>query len=351
MKKINVAIIDDSALVRQVLTGIIKSDSELELALVAQDPIFALDKMKAIWPDVIILDIEMPRMDGLSFLKRIMNEHPTPIIICSTLTGNNSESALEAMSLGAVEILTKPQVGLKNFLEDSKMVFLDAIKSASLSNMKLISKRNNFSFHLKISEKPPRDFSNIRATEKIIAIGTSTGGTIALEEILSGLEPTCPGIVIVQHMPEKFTAAFAGRLNSICKIEVREAKNGDRVLPGLALIAQGNRHMSLKRSGAQYFVEVQDGPLVSRHRPSVNVLFRSVARHAGKNSVGIIMTGMGDDGASGMKEMKESGAETFAQDEESCVVFGMPKEAIKLGCVDKIVPLSDLANIIMKYRI
>lgn len=354
MKKVKVAVIDDSALVRQVFTSIIQSEPEFELLFTASDPVFALDKMRTLWPDVIILDVEMPRMDGITFLKKIMSEHPTPIIICSTLTQANSLTLMQALQNGAIDVFTKPSLGLKDFLSDSKRLFIDAIKAASISNLKKLSIKNyrpEINLEQESLGKTKTNLStNLTTTEKIIAIGTSTGGTIALEYILTALDVNCPGIVIVQHMPEKFTAAFAERLNKLCKIEVREAKDKDRVLSGLALIAPGNKHMSLKRSGAQYFVEVSDGPLVSRHRPSVDVLFRSVAKHAGTNSVGIIMTGMGDDGSNGLKEMHDIGAFTIAQNEETCVVFGMPKEAIKKNAVDKIISLEEIPSLIMKYR-
>lgn len=357
MKKVNVTVVDDSALVRQVLTQIIQEEPEFNLLFTASDPIFALDKMKSAWPDVIILDIEMPRMDGLTFLKKIMAERPTPVIICSTLTQANSSLTMEALSSGAIEVLSKPQIGLKDFLSDSKKVFLDAIRAASLSNLKRLTiKHTNKteSLNSNFFDTAPRlksiGVGLTTTTEKVIAIGTSTGGTIALEYILTQLEPNCPGLVIVQHMPEKYTAAFADRLNKISKIEVREAQDKDRVLPGLALIAPGNKHMSLKRSGAQYYVEILDGPLVSRHRPSVDVLFRSVAKFAGSNAVGIIMTGMGDDGSSGLKEMHDNGAFTVAQDEDSCVVFGMPKEAIKKGAVDKVISLDEIGMLISRYK-
>jgi two-component system, chemotaxis family, protein-glutamate methylesterase/glutaminase len=355
LKKIQIAVIDDSALVRQVFAGIIASEPDFNLLFTASDPVFALEKMKTTWPDVIILDVEMPRMDGITFLKKIMSEKPTPIIICSTLTQSNSLTLMQALQNGAVDVFTKPSVGLKDFLSDSKRLFLDAIRAASVSNVKKLNIKNYTTSHVSSetdhNQKQKSVLpTNLTTTEKIIAIGTSTGGTIALEYILTQLDVTCPGIVIVQHMPEKFTAAFAERLNKLSKIEVREAKDKDRILPGLALIAPGNKHMSLRRSGAQYFVEVSDGPLVSRHRPSVDVLFRSVAKNASSNSVGIIMTGMGDDGSNGLKEMHDQGAVTFAQNEESCVVFGMPKEAIKKNAVDKIVSLEEIPAIIMKYK-
>ncbi|MCG6145450.1 protein-glutamate methylesterase/protein-glutamine glutaminase [Leptospira bandrabouensis] len=349
MKKIKVFVIDDSAVVRQVLTEIFKSDSNFEFLGSASDPIFALDKMNNQWPDVIVLDIEMPRMDGLSFLKKIMQERPTPVVICSTLTTEGSDTAMIAMSLGACDIITKPKIGLKDFLNESIVELTDAVLAAasvSLKTLPSLSKQKQFTNK---SDKK-QDISQLQATEKIVAIGTSTGGTIALEQVLTKLpRDKTPGIVIVQHMPEKFTEAFAKRLDSICEINVKEAKDGDRVVRGLALIAPGNQHMTVKRSGAQYFVEVTDGPLVNRHKPSVDVLFRSVARQAGKNSKGIIMTGMGDDGASGLLEMKEAGADTIAQNEETSVVFGMPKEAIKRGGVNHILPLTEIYKTIVGY--
>ncbi|XDD55672.1 chemotaxis response regulator protein-glutamate methylesterase [Leptospira sp. WS4.C2] len=349
MKKIKVFVIDDSAVVRQVLTEVFKSDSNFEFLGSASDPIFALDKMNQNWPDVIVLDIEMPRMDGLSFLKKIMSERPTPVVICSTLTTEGSDTAMIAMSLGACDIITKPKIGLKDFLNESTIELTDAVMAAaSVSLRALPNLSNQKQFTIKSEKK--QDISQLQATEKIVAIGTSTGGTIALEEVLTKLpRDKTPGIVIVQHMPEKFTETFAKRLDSICEISVREAKDGDRVVRGLALIAPGNRHMTVKRSGAQYYVEVMDGPLVNRHKPSVDVLFRSVARHAGQNAKGIIMTGMGDDGASGLLEMKEAGADTIAQNEESSVVFGMPKEAIKRGSVNHILPLTEIYKTIVGY--
>lgn len=349
MKKIKVFVIDDSAVVRQVLTEVFKSDSNFEFIGSASDPIFALDKMNQNWPNVIVLDIEMPRMDGLSFLKKIMSERPTPVVICSTLTTEGSDTAMIAMSLGACDIITKPKIGLKDFLNESTIELTDAVMAAasvSLSALPNLSNQKQFT----IKSEKKQDISQLQATEKIVAIGTSTGGTIALEEVLTKLpRDKTPGIVIVQHMPEKFTETFAKRLDSICEISVREAKDGDRVVRGLALIAPGNRHMTVKRSGAQYYVEVMDGPLVNRHKPSVDVLFRSVARHAGQNAKGIIMTGMGDDGASGLLEMKEAGADTIAQNEESSVVFGMPKEAIKRGSANHILPLTEIYKTIVGY--
>jgi two-component system, chemotaxis family, protein-glutamate methylesterase/glutaminase len=352
MAKIRVAVIDDSALVRQVVSEIIKSDSDMEVIFTASDPVFAYDKMsKNNWPDVIVLDVEMPRMDGITFLKKLMGERPTPTIICSSLTQRNSETTMQALSAGAVDIIAKPQIGLKDFLTESAIQFREAIKAAANSNVSRMTKyiKPKENFPLGFSKPKQTSEQQLTTTDKIVAIGTSTGGTIALEYVLTRLDVNCPGIIIVQHMPEKFTRAFADRLDKICKIEVKEASNQDRVTPGKALIAPGNFHMTLKRSGAQYFVEVQDGPLVSRHRPSVDVLFRSVAKNAGKNAIGIIMTGMGDDGANGMKDMHDAGISTFAQNEESCVVFGMPKEAIKKNAVDRVLSLEEIPGVILKY--
>ena len=350
MKKIKVLIVDDSAVVRQVLSGLLEDDPGITVLATASDPIFAMEKMRVTWPDVIVLDVEMPRMDGISFLKKIMSERPTPVVICSTLTEKGAETTMQALSAGAVSIVTKPKIGLKRFLEDSSSDIVGAVKAAALANVR----RMVPGAQVKIAPKLNADailpaasgHAMAQTTERIVAIGTSTGGTQALEVVLTALPRVCPGIVIVQHMPEKFTEAFADRLNGICNISVKEARNNDRVLPGQALIAPGGKHMVLRRSGAQYFVEVLDGPLVNRHRPSVDVLFRSVAKAAGKNALGIIMTGMGDDGARGLKEMFDAGASTFAQDEDTCVVFGMPKEAIKLGAAGRVLPLQEIPAVI-----
>ena len=349
MSKIKVAIIDDSALVRQIFLSIIESDPELEVVFTANDPVFALEKMKSKQPDVIILDVEMPRMDGISFLRKIMSENPVPVIICSTLTETNSPTFHKAIQYGAIEVLAKPVIGMKDFLQETAGLIKDKIKAASKANLKTI--KNYIKY--KDEEIPNKTVlqSNLETTDKVIAIGTSTGGTIALEFILSNLDSNLPGIVIVQHMPEKFTASFAERLNKISRLDIREAKDKDRILNGTALIAPGNKHMSVKKTGAKYYVDISDGPLVSRHRPSVDVLFRSVAKNVAQNAVGIIMTGMGDDGSSGLKEMRDAGAFTVAQDEESSVVFGMPKEAIKKNAVDKILSLSEIPSFITRYRI
>ena len=358
--KIKVMVVDDSAVVRQVVTQAIATDPSIEVIATAQDPLFAIEKMKTNWPDVLVVDIEMPRMDGLTFLKKIMAEHPTPVIICSSLAEKGAQVTMEALAAGAFTIITKPKMGVKDFLQDSANDLVSAIKAASRANMGAVRRMTATAAIAAPAPKLSADAmlasqhsgaSMYGTTDRLIAIGTSTGGTQALEAVLTRLPAVCPGIVIVQHMPEKFTALFADRLNSIWKMEVREAKHGDRVIPGRALIAPGGRHMMLKRSGAQYYVDVADGPLVNRHKPSVDVLFRSVAQVAGKNALGIIMTGMGDDGARGMKEMHDVGAQTVAEDESTCVVFGMPKEAIKLGGVDKVVPLDRIPQEIVAYGV
>lgn len=351
MKKIKVLIVDDSALVRQTLKDILSGDPRIEVTGTASDPYGAAEKIRHEVPDVITLDVEMPRMDGLTFLKRIMSQHPIPVVVCSSLAGRNSETALKAFDYGAVEVIHKPALGTKQMLEESSTVICDAVVAASRAKARRISPdadlvQPKLSADVIIARAKPD--SVLQTTEKVVAVGASTGGTEALKDFLMAMPRDCPGIVIVQHMPEGFTAAFSQRLDSLCAITVKEAANNDTVLPGHALIAPGNHHLLLKRSGARYFVEIKDGPLVSRHRPSVDVLFRSTARYAGRNAIGVIMTGMGDDGAKGMLEMKEAGAYTIAQDEASCVVFGMPNEAIKLGAVDRILPLSAIPSDIMR---
>lgn len=351
MSKINVMLVDDSAVVRQVLQGVLGSDAEIQVMGVASDPLFALQRMKERWPDVIVLDVEMPRMDGITFLKKIMAEHPTPVVICSTLTEKGAETTMQALAAGAVCIVTKPKVGLKSFLEDAAGDIIHAVKAAARANVANLRTRPVV-VHPKFSADAVLRHSGqamSKTTEHIVAVGTSTGGTQALETVLSALPSTAPGIVIVQHMPENFTASFAQRLDSLCELRVKEASHNDRVLPGTALIAPGGKHMLLKRNGAQYHVEIVDGPLVNRHKPSVDVLFRSVAKFAGRNAVGFILTGMGDDGARGLQEMQQAGAPTVAQDEASCVVFGMPKEAIALQAADKVMALQQIPTEIMRY--
>ncbi|MFA7386377.1 MAG: chemotaxis response regulator protein-glutamate methylesterase [Thiohalobacteraceae bacterium] len=350
MRPTRVLLVDDSAVVRQVLQRVLGRDPEISIIAAVADPLFAMQRMRIAWPDVIVLDVEMPRMDGITFLKKIMAERPTPVVICSTLTEKGAETTMQALAAGAVSIVTKPKLGLKSFLEDAAGDILHAVKAAARVNVANL--RHSAAVRPKFSADAVLKTSGqamSKTTEHIVAIGTSTGGTQALEAVLTALPGTAPGIVIVQHMPEKFTASFAQRLDGLCEIRVKEAGNNDRVLPGLALIAPGGRHMLLKRNGAQYHVEVVDGPLVNRHKPSVDVLFRSVAKFAGRNAVGFILTGMGDDGARGLKEMQEAGAPTVAQDEKSCVVFGMPKEALALGAADKTLALSQVPAEIMRY--
>jgi two-component system chemotaxis response regulator CheB len=333
----------------------LQKDTGIEVIGTVSDPIFAMRRMEKEWPDVIVLDVEMPRMDGITFLRKIMAERPTPVVICSTLTLKAAETTMQAMSAGAVDIITKPKIGLKSFIQDESQMLIQAVRGAACANLskrKSIAEEkpiklegvNSADAMLPVSAKDPIKTT----TEKVIAIGTSTGGTQALEVVLRALPKTAPGIVVVQHMPEKFTASFAERLDSLCEIRVKEASHNDRVLPGQALIAPGGQHMMLQRNGAKYYVEVKDGPLVNRHKPSVDVLFRSVAKNAGKNAVGIIMTGMGDDGARGLKEMLDAGAGTIAQDEKSCVVYGMPKEAVAMGAAKAVMPLTDIPQAIMQ---
>jgi two-component system, chemotaxis family, protein-glutamate methylesterase/glutaminase len=349
-------VVDDSAVVRQVMVELLTADAGIEVIAAVADPLFAMQRMKAQWPDVILLDVEMPRMDGLTFLRQLMEQRPTPVIICSTLTEAGAPTTVEALAAGAVTVITKPKLGLKQFLNETAHELTSAVRSAARVNVKRLAPRSTGPRAVEVLPKNSADVilprasegAMARTTEHIVAMGTSTGGTQALEQVLSVLPAVCPGMVIVQHMPPQFTAAFAQRLNKVCGIEVREARNGDRVSPGSALIAPGGRHMLVQRSGAQYYVEIREGPPVSRHCPSVDVLFRSAAKTAGRNALGIIMTGMGDDGARGLKEMRDAGSNTIAQDEASCVVFGMPKEAIRAGAVERVLPLEDLARAILR---
>ncbi|WP_281242171.1 protein-glutamate methylesterase/protein-glutamine glutaminase [Formivibrio citricus] len=355
---IKVLVVDDSAVVRQVIQEVLSVESDIQVMGAAPDPIFAMERMKKEWPDVIILDIEMPRMDGITFLKQIMAQRPTPVIICSSLAEAGAKVSIEALAAGALSIITKPSIGLRGFLQDASLDLVQSVRTAAKARVSRPTAATGVMAERSVTPKLTADVmleapsagrsALVHATERVIAMGVSTGGTQALEVILPNLPLNVPGMVIVQHMPEKFTAAFAARLNGLSTIEVKEAQNGDRVMAGRALIAPGGKHMMLKRNANNYYVEVADGPLVSRHRPSVDVLFRSAAKFAGANAVGIIMTGMGDDGAKGLKEMHDCGAKTYAQDEDSSVVFGMPKEAIKLGGVDHIVPLHRIPDIITK---
>jgi len=351
--RIKVLIVDDSAVVRQTLEGIISADPELEVIATAGDPFIAADRISHAVPDVITLDVEMPRMDGITFLQKIMSQHPIPVVICSSLTESGSETALRAMEYGAAEIIQKPRMGTRQFLEESKVRICDAIKAAAQAKVRRISTKERaiqpkLTADVILAKTTSKSEAMLKTTEKVVVVGASTGGTEALSDFLQAMPLDSPGIVIVQHMPEHFTKAFSNRLNGICRISVKEAENNDTVIRGRALIAPGNHHLLLKRSGARYYVEIKEGPLVSRHRPSVDVLFRSAARYAGKNAVGVIMTGMGDDGAKGMLEMKEAGAYNIAQDEDSCVVFGMPKKAIELNAVDRILPLSAIPAAVVR---
>lgn len=348
-EQVNVMVIDDSALVRKVMTEVLNSDPNINVISQAADPIIALQKLETVKPDVITLDIEMPRMDGITFLKKLMAEQPIPVVICSSLATDNATTTLSALRAGAVDIITKPKLGVKGFLQDSAIQITDAVKAAAQARVK---KRKVGT----INTEPRRSADAVlskgtramaETTNKVIAIGASTGGTEALRRVLAAMPAVSPGIVIVQHMPEKFTTAFAGHLNEISQMEVREAVDGDRLHDGLALLAPGDRHMLLKLSGAQYRVKVVDGPLVSRHRPSVDVLFRSVARYAGSNASACLMTGMGDDGADGLKEIRDAGGRTFAQDEATSVVFGMPREAWKRGAAEALLALNDISGTLL----
>jgi two-component system, chemotaxis family, protein-glutamate methylesterase/glutaminase len=347
---VRVLIVDDSAVVRQTLASVLSSDPEIEVTGTAGDPFVAAERIEEQVPDVITLDIEMPRMDGLTFLKKVMSQHPIPVVICSSLAEEGAQSTLRALEYGAVDIITKPRLGSKRFLEDSRLAICDSVKAAAGAKLALLRPCRKVEPKLTADAiLSPATRAMVETTEKVVVIGASTGGTEALRALLEAFPADTPGIVIVQHMPELFTRAFANRLDGLCAITVKEAESNDTVIRGRAVIAPGNHHLLLKRSGARYFVEIKDGPLVCRHRPSVDVLFRSAARYAGQNAVGVILTGMGDDGARGMLEMKQAGATTIAQDEATCVVFGMPKEAIRLGGVDKVMPLPGIAGAILAH--
>jgi len=373
---IKVLIVDDSAVVRQALTAALESDPGIRVIGVAHDPYAAAQKIAQETPDVITLDIEMPRMDGITFLRKLMSQHPIPVVICSSLAQGGSQTAMRALEAGAVDIVTKPTMGVEAFFEEQRIRLVDTVKGASVARLKRLTqmarararhtpgsadagpsgprRREDLSKGVppKLSADAvlpsPAQHAMARTTERVVVIGASTGGTEALRVLLEALPHDCPGIVVVQHMPEQFTASFAQRLDGLCRVDVKEAADGDSVLRGRVLIAPGNRHTLLKRSGARYVVEVTAGELVNRHRPSVDVLFRSAATYAGPNAIGVIMTGMGDDGARCMKEMHDAGAFTVAQDEASCVVFGMPAEAIRLGAVDRVLDLEQIAPLILK---
>ena len=356
-------IVDDSAVVRQVLQAVLAREPGIEVVGVAPDPLFALQRMQRDgWPDVLVLDVEMPRMDGITFLRKLMQEHPLPVIICSTLTEKGAQLTLDALAAGAFSVVTKPRVGLKDFLLEHTAEFGQTIRAATRANASQLARAARGAGAAAAAPRPTvapapntapaglhAPLALHESTEKVIAMGMSTGGTTALERVLVALPGTLPAIAVVQHMPEKFTAAFAERLDRLCALQVREARDGDRLLPGMVLIAPGGRHMQLRRSGAQYHAEVRDGPPVNRHRPSVDVLFRSVAQCAGRNALGILMTGMGDDGARGLLQMHEAGARTIAQDEASSVVFGMPREAIRMGAAERVLALGDIPAAMVDY--
>jgi two-component system, chemotaxis family, protein-glutamate methylesterase/glutaminase len=346
----HVLVVDDSAVMRQVTAEVLSQEPGIRVS-VAADPLIAMDKMKRQRPDVILLDLEMPRMDGLTFLRKIMAEDPIPVVVCSALAPPRSDTALLAFDDGAVDVISKPTVGVKSFLYESAVLLIDTVRSAAQARVRRrssplmpVEPKNSADAVLPNRRAPALRFT----TDKVVVVGASTGGTEAILAFLEGMPPDAPAIVIVQHMPEAFTAGFARRLDCMCQIEVKEARDGDRVLQGRALIAPGNRHTLLRRSGGHYTVEVTDGPLVSRHRPSVDVLFRSAAQAAGPNAIGVIMTGMGDDGAAGLLEMKEAGAWTIAQDEASCIVFGMPGEAVARGAVGELCSLPVLARTVLE---
>jgi two-component system chemotaxis response regulator CheB len=358
-RKVRVLIVDDSASVRQTMTAILSADPEIEVIGTASDPFVAARRIQEEVPDVITLDVEMPRMDGITFLRKLMAQHPLPVVMCSSLTEDGSATLMQALEAGAVDVILKPRIDVPQFLQEASIRICDSVKAAARARLRSVPA--NRSDRAPVSHAPEPKLTAdvimpapvagqamVRTTETVVCIGASTGGTESLRVVLEALPIDCPGIAIVQHMPEKFTEAFARRLDSLCAMEVKEAADGDTVLRGRVLIAPGNRHMLLQRSGARYYVSIRDGQLVSRHRPSVDVLFRSAARFAGANALGIIMTGMGDDGARGLGEMKSAGSPTIAQDEASSVVFGMPKEAIARGAAGKVMPLDSLAGEIMR---
>jgi two-component system, chemotaxis family, protein-glutamate methylesterase/glutaminase len=346
---VRVLAIDDSAVVRQALAQILGGAGML--VTTANDPIIAMQKMARERPDVIVLDIEMPRMDGLTFLRRLMAEDPLPVVVCSGLATAGSEAALHALEEGAVDVVAKPRLGVKGFLEASATRLVHVVTAAAHAKVRARPPRRREPAP-KLgpgAAPPPRPPPVLRTTHKVVVVGASTGGTEALKQLLQAMPPDAPGIAIVQHMPEVFTNQFARRLDACCRIRVKEAEPNDALVPGRALVAPGNRHLAVRRSGAHYVVDVLDGPPVSLHRPSVNVLFRSAAQAAGPNAMGVLLTGMGDDGAEGMAELKAAGARTIAQDEETCVVFGMPREAIVRGAVDEILPLGRIPHALLRW--
>ncbi len=347
---IKVYVVDDSAVVRQTLMHLLQGDPEIELMGSAPNPLIAAPVVRKTPPDVLLLDIEMPGMDGITFLRQVMEEHPIPTVICSTLTAKGSQVALEAMAAGAVSVVAKPRLGLKQFLEDSRRELVAALKAAARTRPRAgMAPQPRPAPGAPAPAKPLIAGLHALAVNKPVVIGSSTGGTQALELVLTSLPGDAPGIAITQHMPEKFTAMYAQRLDTICAMNVREARDGDRLERGVVLIAPGGKHLQLRKAGGQYFAVVVDGPPVNRHKPSVDVLFRSVADCAGRDVLAIMLTGMGDDGARGMKQLHDLGARTIAQDEATCVVFGMPKEAIALGAVDEVMPIQNVARAILAF--
>ncbi|KAK49472.1 chemotaxis response regulator protein-glutamate methylesterase [Caballeronia sp. LZ029] len=344
--KIKVLCVDDSALVRSLMTEIINSQPDMHVCATAPDPLVARELIKLHNPDVLTLDVEMPRMDGLDFLEKLMRLRPMPVVMVSSLTERGNEITLRALELGAVDFVTKPKVGIRDGMLDYAEKLADKVRAASRARVKQVSHVAQTQTHA--AHKPAPHFNNpLVSTEKLVIVGASTGGTEAIREVLVPLPPDAPAVLIAQHMPPGFTKSFAQRLNGLCRITVKEAEHGERVLPGHAYIAPGHAHLVLARSGANYVAHLSDAPPVNRHRPSVDVLFRSAAQHAGKNAIGVILTGMGRDGAAGLLDMQQAGAYTLAQDEASCVVFGMPREAIAMGGASEIAPLSEMSRRVM----
>jgi two-component system chemotaxis response regulator CheB len=339
---IRVLIVDDSAVVRKVLTMELSKYRDIEVVGGAVDPYVARDKIVRLRPDVITLDLEMPRMNGLAFLAKLMKHYPLPVVVVSSLTPKNSETAMKALELGAVEVICKP--GSAYSASEISHQLIQAVRAAA--SARVTKQRGSSDTSASVSDT--RNF-HLETTHKVLAIGASTGGTKAIESLLKGLPASFPGTMIVQHMPQQFTTSFAQRLNQICQMEVREARDNDAVVPGVALVAPGNYHMLLEQNGARYLARIKNGPAVNHHRPSADVLFQSVARSAGSNAIGVILTGMGSDGAKGLLAMHEKGAYTLAQDEQTCVVFGMPKEAIRLGAVDKVFPIQQIPEAIVSF--
>ncbi len=359
MDKIKVLIVDDSALVRQILTEILSSDRGIEIIGVAQDPLIAREKIKELKPDVITLDVEMPKMDGVTFLKNLMRLHPLPVVMISSLTEKGAEITLEALEIGAVDFVAKPRIDVKDGLEDYALEIISKVKVAAKTKVQVYTEKKSSSPFMDVAPKLSADAvigkshnsKRFRTTDKIIAIGASTGGTEAIKDVLMLLPPDAPGTIISQHIPEAFSGPFSLRMNKSSAMTVCEAQDGQQILPGHVYIAPGNHHLMIERSGALYICKLSDGPPVNRHRPSVDVMFRSVAQNVGPNAIGVILTGMGDDGAKGLKEMLEAGAPTMVQDEKTSVVWGMPGEAYKIGATEFAYPLKDIAGeIIKKYK-